>query len=97
MCRYKHMYKCSLGLEIPFFFPSCSVCRLYIYIYTHILGENEVGLEVAVSVLGLGDAVGEGPVGLVPVDGHVAGRVVDQIVDVIAQLPRSTSTTWVTA
>jgi hypothetical protein len=45
-----------------------------------------------VRVLCLGDAVRERPVGLVPVHAHVAGRVVDQIVDVIAQLPRSTST-----
>ena len=79
------------------FFPAVLYAGYIYIIYTHILRENEVGLEVAVSVLGLGDAVGEGPVGLVPVDGHVAGRVVDQIVDVIAQLPRSTSTTWAKA
>ena len=38
-------------------------------------------------VLALADAVGEGAVGLVPVDAHVAGRVVDQVVHVVPQLP----------
>ena len=38
-------------------------------------------------VLGLGDPVSEGPVGLVPVNAHVAGRVVYQVVDVVPQLP----------
>ena len=31
--------------------------------------------------------VREGPVGLVPVDGHVGGGVVDQVVHVVPQLP----------
>ena len=53
---------------------------------THVLGENEVGLEVPVRVLRLGYAVGEGAVGLVPVDTHVARRVVDQVVYVVAEL-----------
>ena len=44
------------------------------------------------SVLGLGDPVSEGPVGLVPVDAHVAGGVVDEVVDVIAQLAGGGST-----
>ena len=39
-------------------------------------------------VLGLGDPVSEGPVALVPVDAHVAGGVVYQVVDVVPQLPR---------
>ena len=43
-------------------------------------------------VLALADAVGEGPVSLVPVDTHVAGRVVDQVVHVIPQLPGAGST-----
>ena len=43
-------------------------------------------------VLALADAVGEGPVGLVPVDTHVAGRVVDQVVHVIPQLSGAGST-----
>ena len=42
-------------------------------------------------ILGLRDPVGEGPVGLVPVDAHVAGRVVYQVVDVVPQLPGSGS------
>ena len=42
-------------------------------------------------VLGLGDPVGEGPVGLVPVDAHVAGGVVYQVVDVVPELPGSGS------
>ena len=49
---------------------------------THIFGENEIGLEITMGVLRLGDEVHEGPVGLVPVDAHVARRVVDQIVHV---------------
>ena len=39
-------------------------------------------------VLALGDPVSEGSVGLVPVDAHVTGRVVDQVVHVVPQLPR---------
>ena len=54
---------------------------------TYVLGEDEVALEVPVGVLALADAVSEGAVGLVPVDAHVAGRVVDQVVHVIPQLP----------
>ena len=42
-------------------------------------------------VLGLGDPVGEGPVGLVPVDAHVAGGVVYQVVDVVPQLSGASS------
>ena len=37
-------------------------------------------------VLRLGYTVGEGAVGLVPVDAHVARRVVDQVVNVVAEL-----------
>ena len=37
-------------------------------------------------VLALRDPVSEGSVGLVPVDAHVTGRVVDQIVHIIPQL-----------
>ena len=59
---------------------------------TYILGQDQVGLEVPVSVLGLGDPVSEGPVGLVPVNAHVAGRVVYQVVDVVPQLPGAGST-----
>ena len=54
---------------------------------TYVLCQDQVGLEVPVSVLGLGDPVSEGPVGLVPVNAHVAGRVVYQVVDVVPQLP----------
>lgn len=54
---------------------------------TYILCQDQVGLEVPVGVLCLGDPVSEGPVGLVPVDAHVAGRVVYQVVDVVPQLP----------
>ena len=42
-------------------------------------------------VLALADAVGEGSVGLVPVDGHVAGRVVDEVVHVVPQLTGASS------
>ena len=45
-------------------------------------------------VLGLGDPVGEGPVGLVPVDAHVAGGVVYQVVDVVPELPGAGSASW---
>ena len=58
---------------------------------TYILCQDQVGLEVPVGVLGLGDPVSEGPVGLVPVDGHVGGGVVDQVVHVVPQLPRGRS------
>ena len=54
---------------------------------TYILCQDQVGLEVPVGVLCLGDPVSEGPVGLVPVDAHIAGRVVYQVVDVVPQLP----------
>ena len=47
-------------------------------------------------VLRLGNAVREGPVGLVPVHAHVAGRIVDQIVHVIAELAGSAAATWYT-
>ena len=56
---------------------------------TYILCQDQVGLEVPVGILGLRDPVGEGPVGLVPVNAHVAGRVVYQVVDVVPQLPGS--------
>ena len=59
---------------------------------TYILCQDQVGLEVPVGVLCLGDPVSEGPVGLVPVDAHVAGRVVYQVVDVVPQLPGAGST-----
>ena len=59
---------------------------------TYVLGEDEVALEVPVGVLTLADPVGEGPVCLVPVDAHVARRVVDQVVHVVPQLPRAGST-----
>ena len=42
-------------------------------------------------VLALGDPVSEGSVGLVPVDAHVTGRVVDQIVHIIPQLSGASS------
>ena len=42
-------------------------------------------------ILGLRDPVGEGPVGLVPVDAHVAGGVVYQVVDVVPQLSGASS------
>ena len=45
-------------------------------------------------VLRLGDAVREGPVGLVPVDAHVTRCIVDQIVHVIAELAGSAAATW---
>jgi hypothetical protein len=63
---------------------------------THIFGEDEVGFEVAMRVLRLRDPVSEGAVGLVPVNAHVARRVVDQIVHVVAQLPGSTAASWYT-
>ena len=53
---------------------------------TYILCQDQVGLEVPVGVLCLGDPVSEGPVGLVPVDGHVGGGVVDQVVHIVPQL-----------
>ena len=58
---------------------------------TYILGQDQVGLEVPVGILGLRDPVGEGPVGLVPVDAHVAGGVVYQVVDVVPQLSGASS------
>ena len=61
------------------------------HVFTYILGEDKVGLEVPVSILSLWDPVGEGPVGLVPVDAHVAGRIVDQIVNIIPQLSGASS------
>ena len=42
-------------------------------------------------VLGFRDPVREGAIGLVPVDAHVAGGVVDEVVDVVAQLTGGTS------
>ena len=45
-------------------------------------------------VLGLGDPVGEGPVGLVPVDAHVAGGVVYQVVDVVPELSGAGAASW---
>ena len=53
---------------------------------TYVFGEDEVALEVPVRVLALADAVCEGAVGLVPVHAHVARRVVDQVVYVVAEL-----------
>ena len=58
---------------------------------TYVLCQDQVGLEVPVGILGLRDPVGEGPVGLVPVDAHVAGRIVDQIVHIIPQLSGASS------
>ena len=46
------------------------------------------------SVLALADAVGEGSVGLVPVDGHVTGRVVDEVVHIIPQLTGASSSSY---
>ena len=59
---------------------------------TYVLGEDEITLEVPVGVLALADPVCEGAVGLVPVHAHVARRVVDQVIDVVPQLPRPGST-----
>jgi hypothetical protein len=83
---------CTAHRPIIFHRPSCC-CYCCCFDYsTYIFGEDEIGLEVAVSVLCLRDAVREGAVRLVPVDAHVAGSVVDQIVDVVAQLSCCTST-----
>ena len=46
------------------------------------------------SVLALADTVGEGSVGLVPVDGHVTGRVVDEVVHIIPQLTGASSSSY---
>ena len=50
---------------------------------TYVFGEDEIALEVPVGVLTLADPVSEGAVGFVPVDAHVAGCVVDQVVHIV--------------
>ena len=62
--------------------------------FTYIFGEDKVGLEVPVSILSFWDPVSEGSVGLIPVDAHVTGCIVDQIVHIIPELPGTSSASY---
>ena len=62
--------------------------------FTYIFGEDKVGLEVPVSILSFWDPVSEGSIGLIPVDAHVTGCIVDQIVHIIPELPGTSSASY---
>lgn len=77
----------------PFKWQICTACIAKVNA-TYIFGEDEVRFEVSVSILTLWNSVSEGSVGLVPVDTHVTGRIVDEVVDIISQLSCARSSSF---